>query len=216
MQINLLCSDLNLPQNLLTDESAKTVNWGGVDRGALILIQHHIKPYFAVGDFDSVNEEERHKLYEQLHIHPVKAEKDDTDLALAVSEAIQLGFDDITIYGATGGRLDHFFGAVQLLLKPEYQEQDISIRIVDAQNKIKLLNVGTHTIEKSPDYYYVSFIPVNGEVILTLSGFKYNLSQQHLQIGSTLTISNEVHENIGHINVEQGQVLQIESIDRRK
>ena len=59
-----------------------------------------------------------------------------------------------------------------------------------------LLNTGTHQLHKSDKYQYVSFIPVNGEVILSLSGFKYNLNHQHLEIGSTLTISNEVNRSM--------------------
>ncbi|TKW75030.1 MAG: thiamine diphosphokinase, partial [Staphylococcus hominis] len=59
----------------------------------------------------------------------------------------------------------------------------------------------------------VSFIPVNGEVILSLSGFKYNLNHQHLEIGSTLTISNEVNRSMAIIEVEKGQVLQMRSRD---
>ncbi len=82
---------------------------GGVDRGALILLKHQLS-LFSVGDFDSVSKEERQLLTEQLQIKPVQAEKADTDLALAVDKAVALGFDSITIYGATGGRLDHFFG----------------------------------------------------------------------------------------------------------
>ena len=69
-------------------------------------------PFFSVGDFDSVSKEERQLLTEQLQIKPVQAEKADTDLALAVDKAVALGFDSITIYGATGRR--SLFGAIQL------------------------------------------------------------------------------------------------------
>ena len=86
---------------------------GGIDRGALILINHSINPVFSVGDFDSVSEEERLQLKHELNIKPVKAEKDDTDLALGVEEAVNRGFTEIHIYGATGGRLDHFMGVLQ-------------------------------------------------------------------------------------------------------
>ena len=40
----------------------KQDHWGGIDRGALILINHSINPVFSVGDFDSVSEEERLQL----------------------------------------------------------------------------------------------------------------------------------------------------------
>ena len=72
-----------------------------------------------MGDFDSVNDEER-EILKTLNIHPVKAEKDDTDLALGVEQAIQKGYTEIDIYGATGGRLDHFMGTLQILFKSVY------------------------------------------------------------------------------------------------
>ena len=186
---------------------------GGIDRGTLILSEQSIVPVFSVGDFDSVNDEEREILKKTLNIHPVKAEKDDTDLALGVEQAIQKGYTEIDIYGATGGRLDHFMGTLQILFKSVYIKKEIIIKVIDKQNEIMLLNTGTHQLHKSDKYQYVSFIPVNGEVIVSLSGFKYNLDHQHLEIGSTLTISNEVDQSIAIIEVEKGQVLQMRSKD---
>ena len=58
MEINLMCSDRNLPNDLF-DQHREDI-WGGIDRGALILLKHQIIPEFSVGDFDSVNDEERH------------------------------------------------------------------------------------------------------------------------------------------------------------
>ncbi|EHJ07440.1 thiamine diphosphokinase [Staphylococcus simiae] len=211
MHINLLCSDRFLPKDLLS--SRHEDKWAGVDRGALILLEHDITPFFSVGDFDSVNEVERKLLQEQLNIKPVKAEKADTDLALAVEKAVALGFDEITVYGATGGRLDHFFGAVQLLLKQAYYQHNIMIELVDCQNKIRLLPTGEHHIQLIKKYPYISFIPMSDNVLLSLTGFKYNLHRQLLNLGSTLTISNEVEQDNAIINVHQGLLLQIRSTD---
>lgn len=211
MHINLLCSDRFLPTDLLS--SKHDSKWAGVDRGALILLEHHITPFFSVGDFDSVNEAERELLQDQLNIKPVKAEKADTDLALAVEKAVALGFNQITIYGATGGRLDHFFGAVQLLLKQAYYQHNIMLELVDSQNNIKLLPTGEHRIQLIKKYPYISFIPMSDNVLLTLNGFKYNLHRQLLDLGSTLTISNEVEQDNAIINVHQGLLLQIRSTD---
>ncbi|MGW9855664.1 thiamine pyrophosphokinase [Staphylococcus hominis] len=211
MKINLLCGNRHLPSYIFSQLS--TESWGGIDRGTLILSEQNIVPIFSVGDFDSVNDEEREILKKTLNIHPVKAEKNDTDLALGVEQAIQKGYTEINIYGATGGRLDHFMGTLQILLKPRYIKKEILIRVIDKQNEIVLLDTGTHQLHPSDEYKYVSFIPVNGEVILSLSGFKYNLNHQHLEIGSTLTISNEVNRPKAMIEVEKGQVLQMRSRD---
>ena len=115
MKINLLCGDRHLPPHIFSKLS--TEPWGGIDRGTLILSEQGIVPVFSVGDFDSVNDEEREILKKTLNIHPVNAEKDDTDLALGVEQAIQKGYTEIDIYGATGGRLDHFMGTLQILFK---------------------------------------------------------------------------------------------------
>ena len=71
-------------------------------------------------------------------------------------------------------------GVLQILQKPKYIEQNIII-IVDLQNEIKLLKQGIHEIHKLQSYPYVSFIPVNEVVALSLNGFKYNLNNQPLE-----------------------------------
>ena len=71
MHINLLCSDRHLPQDIWAKSNEG--KWGGVDRGALILLKHQIIPFLS-RDFDSVKEE-RQLLTEQLQIKPVQAEK---------------------------------------------------------------------------------------------------------------------------------------------
>ena len=212
MKINLMCSDRNLPNDLF-DQHREDI-WGGIDRGALILLKHQIIPEFSVGDFDSVNDEEHHILSQQLNIHPVKAEKDDTDLGLGVAQAVAEGYKEINIFGATGGRLDHFMGVIQLLLKPEYINKGVKFKIIDIQNEITLLTPGCYTVDFNSNYPYISFIPMSGEPIISLTGFKYELQQEKLEVGSTLTISNEVKHAQGNIEISHGHVLQMRSKDK--
>ncbi|HAR3986302.1 TPA: thiamine diphosphokinase, partial [Staphylococcus aureus] len=44
-------------------------------------------------------------------------------------------------------------------------------------------------------------------------GFKYNLARQMLNIGSTLTISNEIESLQAKVTVHDGLILQIRSTD---
>lgn len=162
-----------------------------------------------MGDFDSVSKEERQLLTEQLQIKPVQAEKADTDLALAVDKAVALGFDSITIYGATGGRLDHFWGN-SVIIEKAYYKHDVHIEVIDQQNKIELLPKGQHTVEKDKSYPYISFIPMTDDVELSLAGFKYNLARQMLNIGSTLTISNEIESLQAKVTVHDGLICKLE------
>lgn len=48
-------------------------------------------------------------------------EKDDTDTAFAVKEALKRGFQDFLLVGVIGGRLDHTLGNTSLLLMLEAQ-----------------------------------------------------------------------------------------------
>lgn len=212
MKVKLLCSVRNIPSNLF---DYKNVDWIGVDRGTLELVNNQIKPVSAVGDFDSVNEQELEQIRKAIDVYPVKKEKDDTDLALAVNLAVDMGYTEIEIYGATGGRLDHYMGAVQILTKPEFLKQDFKISLIDQQNHISVLKPGKHEIFRVEDMTYVSFVPLNTGIRIKLDELKYELPFTTLDQGSTLTISNEFKEGLerGFVQVELGNVLIIQSKD---
>lgn len=211
--MNLLCSLRNVDKDVLQEQQN---DWIGVDRGTLELLNHQIMPIAAVGDFDSVTNEELHQIKKQIEIDPVKKEKDDTDLALAVNLAVELGYAEIRIYGATGGRLDHFMGAVQILTKPEFLAEDIKISLIDSQNEITVLKPGSHRISQVEGMKYVSFIPLNTNIRIKLDEFKYELPYTTLEQGSTLTISNEFKEGYDQplVTVELGNILMIQSKDK--
>lgn len=207
--ICLLCSQRNLPRKLLSKKKHK--DWAGVDSGTVTLLKHDITPVFAVGDFDSISEQERVWMSAQIDINPEPAEKADTDLALAVEKAVNMGYKKIKIYGATGARLDHFMGVMQLLKHPDFKQ--MKIQIIDDRNVIELLTPGSYDRRNKKRYQYISFIPATDSVELSLKGFKYNLTHEVLKTGSTLTISNEFEENCGRVKVHQGLVYQMRSRD---
>ena len=76
-----------------------------------------IMPDVIVGDFDSVEQEalEFFLGQEQMDIHRLNPEKDDTDTEYALRFAIGRGATKITVLGGTGSRLDHVIGNVVLL-----------------------------------------------------------------------------------------------------
>nr|WP_239749524.1 thiamine diphosphokinase [Mammaliicoccus sp. H-M34] len=213
MKVNLLCSLRNVDESIFLEQQS---DWIGVDRGTLELLNHQIIPIAAVGDFDSVTEKELNQIKEQIEIEPVKKEKDDTDLALAVNLAVELGYSEIKIYGATGGRLDHFMGAIQILTKPEFLADDIKISLIDHQNIINVLKPGNHRISQVEGMKYISFVPLTSNIRVKLEQFKYELPYTTLEQGSTLTISNEFKEGFEQpkVTVELGNILVIQSKDK--
>lgn len=184
--------------------------WAGVDRGAYLLLKEGITPDFTYGDFDSISESERRFINERLDINPVESEKDDTDLEIALLDLAEKGYKSIDVYGATGGRLDHLFGNTQMLLNQKLA--DVKVKIIDSQNVLELLNEGEHEVAKHPDMKYVSFIPVYDPTVLTLEQFKYPLDQARLELGSTLTISNEFKDEKAYVKASQ-PIFMIQSND---
>lgn len=184
------------------------------DRGLEALYQLKIIPNHVVGDFDSVSSEvlEFYKKQTQIIFHTYNAEKDNTDTDIALKLAIKLKSAKITILGALGKRMDHAIANIHIL--KDALEAKIPCQILDEHNRIYLINKET-TLEKEKVYgKYVSLIPLTSTVEgLTLTGFKYPLNHYTLPIGTSLGISNEMIEDIAHIEMKKGILIVIESRD---
>jgi len=69
-------------------------------------------------------------------------------------------------------------------------------------------------IEKNNKYKYISLIPLTTEVKgLTLKGFKYEVQEYTLQIGTSLGVSNEQIEDKAIIALAEGILIVIKSKD---
>lgn len=161
----------------------KNISYIGVDHGVEELIKQKINPVFTIGDFDSLKD--RNSL-QDLNLKILPTRKDVTDTHAAIEYAIENGYDEIELYGVTGGRLDHFFAVVCLLEK----YHDIDIKIIDKQNVISLLPSGKHYIY-SEGYKYISFFALN-ESYITIKNAKYLLNNYLLKRNDPLCVSNEV------------------------
>lgn len=197
----------------LTQYDQKNVIWVGIDRGVEYLHKANLPISHAFGDFDSISAEKLQKLNRDIsHLSMYPAEKDYTDTELALEWAVEQIPEKIFVFGATGGRIDHLLGNLQLLLK--HSVEDVKIHIIDRQNQITLYTSGTYTIEKQKDWKFISFIPVSETISsITLQGFKYSLNNCHIQKGSTLCISNELIHEQGTFSFTDGILLMIRSRD---
>ncbi|WP_260631411.1 thiamine diphosphokinase [Neobacillus niacini] len=189
--------------------------WVGVDRGVFTLINMNITPQIAFGDFDSVTKQELMIIEENVENMKIyKPEKNETDMELALNWAIEQRPDLIRVFGASGGRLDHFLANVQLLVKPLMEDNNVKIFLIDKQNIISLKGPGSYKIKMRSDKKYISFVPLTLSVKgLTLEGFKYPLKNRHISIGSTLCISNELVSDNGTFSFSEGILLVIRSND---
>ncbi|WP_027954153.1 thiamine diphosphokinase [Halobacillus kuroshimensis] len=189
------------------------VEWIGADQGAEVLVEAGIIPDVAVGDFDSVSAASYQKIKDKARkMHTYPDEKDETDLELAINEALNRKAEHIVLLGVTGGRMDHSQANIQLLYP--LMKKGVKAVIVDHQNQVEIAASGSHKINEDPHYPYLSFLPVTLEVKeLTLNGFYYPLSKAYLPFGSTLCISNRLVEDTGTFSFESGILLVIRSTD---
>jgi thiamine pyrophosphokinase len=180
----------------------------GVDGGALWMMKQGLDIDFAIGDFDTIGQRGLTLLQEKgVTIRSFPPEKDMSDTALAISEAVSLGAKQITLFGGIGSRFDHSLANAQLLWF--WLQRGIKITIIDSNHRIQLIQDVVH-IDSS--YPFISLIPYTMSVEgISLQGFRYPLKNATLQWGDSLGISNELKEKNGKITVKTGSLLVIQA-----
>lgn len=180
------------------------------DGGLNYLDSLNVRPNLIVGDFDSVNINLLEK-YKNVITKKYPAEKNFTDTEIAIEEAIACGYNNITIFCATGTRLDHTMA--NILLIERYIKNGISIRIVDNNNYISILN--KDIIINKLEGYFLSIIPISEYIDgITLKGMKYPLLDVKVDRGSTLCISNEIIDDKAEILIKNGMGILFLSKDK--
>lgn len=184
------------------------------DSGMNALYSAAVTPDIIIGDFDSADKKilaffQQNKEIDFCTLNP---EKDDTDTEFAIRESIRRGADSITIIGGTGTRLDHVLGNISLL--GIGLEEGVRMELLDAHNRICMIDHSV-TLKKKEQYgNYLSLIPYNGNVTgVTLKGLKYPLHDYTMGGFNSLGISNEIVDDEASIELTSGQLLVIESRD---
>ncbi len=175
---------------------------GGLEKAA----NYGVIPDIVIGDFDSVNPHVLKQYEKKIPVEKFPTEKDYTDMELAVEFAVSRGYNQITLTGATGTRLDHTLGNIMLMEK--YFKEGVNIVIIDNNNEMKIISDNADLFIEYKEGYYISIIPVTEYIQgLYLEGFKYNLGNVNVQRGSTLCISNQIKGNKGRIILRKGTAI---------
>lgn len=186
----------------------------GVDRGVEFLYQHGILPSYMVGDFDSLPEEivTYYKNRGDVPIRAYNPVKDASDTEIAVRLGVTLGCKQMSILGATGGRIDHLWANVQSLMIPYKAGADAVI--LDPQNRIRLIGEETHLFRGQAYGPYFSVFPL-GEAVrgFNIRGAKYPLRNHTLMPCDSLCVSNEFEEDEVVIDFLGGTVILMETRD---
>ena len=209
--VNLLVGGptANYPADLTTIPGP----WVGADRGALRLVKRGIQPVMVVGDFDSIDAAELQTVKDALvGAVVVKPDQDHTDTQLAIKSIFaQLQPDEVHLYGATGGRLDHLLANMWLVLDPVFRQWAPQIKLIDKQNSVRFFLPGDYQITKEADKRYLAFVPLM-PMHLTLPDEKYQLDAAYNAYPISWA-SNEFSGNTGHFSFDAGVLAVIQSRD---
>lgn len=140
-----------------------------------------------------------------IEVVQLPVRKDSTDTAAAVQYALERGYTDFLLLGCVGGRLDHQYAAMQLLV--QLAQKGCRAVMADGDN-------GVTAVAKSP--YFAQ--PMNGwslslfafgEVVhgLTIRGAAYELADYDLQPTDPLCVSNAVENTPCEISFSDGTLL---------
>jgi thiamine pyrophosphokinase len=163
-------------------------------------------PDLAVGDFDSAVPGAVERLRAagvEVETHP--AEKDFSDLDLAVDAARRRGASSITITAASRLRLDHTLAALGTLsraadLNAELDEPLLAAFALDADSRAVIDLEG-------PDGALVSVFAVDDAAGVTLTGFRYPLTAAHLSALSSRGLSNVLTGGAARVTVGTGRLV---------
>ncbi|HEL2361356.1 TPA: thiamine diphosphokinase [Streptococcus suis] len=186
----------------------------GVDAGSLRLLDHSLPLDWAMGDFDSVTPEELGWIKDQAgRFLQAPAEKDDTDLELALKEIFKAYPQaQVRIYGALGGRMDHMMANLFLVAEPDLAPYMEQIELVDSQNVVRFRPAGQHRLSPIAGMKYISFMP-SDQSRLTIRHAKYPLDASNYFFKKCYA-SNEFIDRDIDIQLDQGYVVLIYSKDR--
>lgn len=161
-----------------------------------------ITPDLTVGDFDS-------------HANPhldtetivLPCEKDDTDTAFAVKEALKRGFQDFLLVGVIGGRLDHTLGNISLLLMLDTQGKYATA--LDDYSEMEI--VSSRPVRIEDRYPFFSLLNISGQARgITIQNAKFPLSNAEITCEYQYGISNEVLPGMtAEVSVGNGRLLLI-------
>ena len=174
----------------------------------------NLRPHVIVGDMDSVTTSDLTTLEKsQTQIIRFPAQKDETDLELAIQTAIDRQASEVIILGALGSRWDMTLSNVLILTIPLLR--DVEAKILEGPHEFVCLQGPGKICLYGEIGQLLSLIPLGGPVGgVTLAGTAYLLDKAKLAMGTSRGISNLFQEKQVELEIESGQLLIIISKDK--
>jgi thiamine pyrophosphokinase len=175
------------------------------DSGAEHLLALDLLPDLVVGDGDSLSAVSQAALkqagvpFASLPVH-----KDLTDGEAAYQSVFAAGYSNLAIFGADGGRSDHWLGNLLLPLNCSEQWQQI---IFYLNKSYAWYCFGEAEIKGQPGDT-VSLIALSDQVDdINLEGFYYPLKNATTKRGSSLCLSNQLQKPTAYVRFATGGIM---------
>lgn len=185
-----------------------------VDGGYERLRSCGLKPTLVLGDFDSLG-----FVPTDIPVLRFPEDKNESDLGLALTWAGEQGFDDVYVYGAFSGRIDHTIAALQELARAAERFGHTRFLGVSECNSFVVLCSGQRLCiapeaqtgalsQHNKDARSVSVLSLcDVSRGVNIAGLKYELSGAELRNRGSLGLSNEYTGKAAEISVQHGTIL---------
>lgn len=173
--------------------------------GARLARRWGLRPALIMGDHDSLQSEDR-AYWQDLGVEfmTFPAEKDQTDLDLAVEQALEYKPEQIVLVGAWGGRIDHSLGNLELLHR--LANQGVANWLLTRAHRLSVFR-GTFVDEVAINST-VSLLPLSPTASgIQSEGLLYPLRNTTIKQGLTLTISNQATAKRIYLSCKTGVLL---------
>ena len=163
-----------------------------------------LMPNVIIGDLDSLTLDLRPLTDQGTQVIQFPRDKNETDLELAIQQAVNMNPDQIIIVGALGGRLDQTLGNIALLSDSRLPTLDL--RLDDGVEELYFCRDQAEVHGRSGEL--VSLIPwgVPVEGVRT-DGLRWPLSDETLYPDKTRGISNELLGEQAAVRIRSGLLL---------
>ena len=181
-----------------------TAVWAA-DGGSKHLFRLNRLPDQVIGDMDSLPPEVKAWLTNhQVHLQQHPAEKDETDLELALLLAAEQPEVDIWLFGLLGGRLDQMLANIFLLTHPALRGK--KVQLITPTERAWLVYQKTEIVGQVGDL--VSLIPLGEDAQgVTTVGLQWTLQAETLQLGQARGVSNRLTAVSATVTLENGILL---------
>jgi thiamine pyrophosphokinase len=169
------------------------------DGGANCARRYGIRPDLIIGDLDSIHAATCRYFSTVAIVHVTR--QDNTDMEKALDHLEAQGFRHVRIIGATGGRIDHTFGNLNVVWK---YEPRVHIEFVgDGWRALPVRSGEKLYAKRKAGVSLIPFGPCRG---ITLTGLHYPLRNASMTIGD-IAVSNFVEKSPFTVRVKKGKLI---------